>query len=156
MKLVYPAELYPREDGKGFVVDVIDLPGCITQGNCLADAIEMGIDAASGWILSEWEDGNTVPVATQMQSMNPRERDGFISALILDMDEYASKYGKKSIRKNITIPAWLNTFGEKHGLNFSRVLQEALLNISLSNDFPGIKTNHVGNDKDMADMIEER
>ena len=37
------------------------------------------------------------------------------------------KYGHKSVRKNITIPAWLNTFGEKNHINFSKVLSDALL-----------------------------
>ena len=42
-------------------------------------------------------------------------------------DAYSEKYGSKTIRKNITIPAWLNTYGEKRGINFSKVLQEALI-----------------------------
>ena len=52
--------------------------------------------------------------------------DGFVSLLSLDMDAYAAKYGSKSIRKNLTIPAWLNTFAEKKRLNVSKVLQDAL------------------------------
>ena len=47
--------------------------------------------------------------------------------LVLDIDAYAEKYGEKTVRKNISIPAWLNTYGEKNNINFSRVLQEALL-----------------------------
>ena len=47
--------------------------------------------------------------------------------LVLDIDAYAEKYGSKAVRKNITIPAWLNTYGEKNNINFSKVLQEALL-----------------------------
>ena len=42
------------------------------------------------------------------------------------MDAYAAKYGSKSIRKNLTIPAWLNTFAEAEQLNVSKVLQDAL------------------------------
>ena len=42
------------------------------------------------------------------------------------MDTYAEKYGEKAVRKNLTIPAWLNTFAEKNHINFSQVLQEAL------------------------------
>jgi len=130
MKLIYPAEFLPHEDGSGFTVVIHDLPGCVSQGKNLIDAMEMGIDAASGWILSEWEDGNTVPEATAMSEAKPKEKDGFISALILDMDKYMNKYGKKSIRKNITIPAWLNTFGEQHDINFSGILQSALFDLA--------------------------
>ena len=55
------------------------------------------------------------------------EKNSFINLLILDIDTYAEQYGEKCVRKNITIPAWLNTYGEKNHINFSRVLQDALL-----------------------------
>ena len=41
-------------------------------------------------------------------------------------DSYAEKYGRKSVRKNVTIPAWLDTFGEQAGINYSQVLREGL------------------------------
>ena len=48
MKLVYKAIFTPFEDGEGYTGEVPDLPGCVTEGNSLAEAIEMGQDAASG------------------------------------------------------------------------------------------------------------
>lgn len=42
------------------------------------------------------------------------------------MDEYRKKHNNKSIKKTLTIPAWLNTIAEKENVNFSQVLQEAL------------------------------
>lgn len=51
----------------------------------------------------------------------------FVNLFVLDMDTYSEKYGSQSIRINVTIPAWLKTFGEKQNLNFSKVLQDALL-----------------------------
>ena len=47
--------------------------------------------------------------------------------LVLDMDSYAEKYGEKAVRKNLTIPAWLNTFAENNHINFSQVLQDSLI-----------------------------
>ncbi len=124
MKLVYPAIFTPWEEGSGYTVVVPDLPGCVTEGRDLIEAIEMGADAASGWILDEMEDGNAFPGASDQIDC---PEGSFINFLILDMDSYAEKYGSKTVRKNITIPAWLNTYGEKHNINFSKVLQEALL-----------------------------
>ncbi len=46
--------------------------------------------------------------------------------LVLDMDSYTEKFGKKEVRKSLTIPAWLNTFAENNHINFSQVLQESL------------------------------
>ena len=131
MKLVYPAVFYPCEVNPGFCVIVPDLPGCISEGDSLTNAIAMGEDAASGWILGELEDGNKIPPASDIKDIHPDPEigDGFVSLLSLDMDAYAAKYGSKSIRKNLTIPAWLNTFAEAEQLNLSKVLQDALVAI---------------------------
>ncbi len=125
MKLTYPAIFYPYDEGDGYAVEVPDLPGCVSGGDTLAEAIFMGIDAASGWVLDELEDGKPVPKASGLKDIKPEE-DGFVSLLVLDMDAYAEKYGNKAVRKNLTIPAWLNTFAESHHINFSQVLQESL------------------------------
>ena len=127
MKLIYPACFYPLEDQPGYCVIVPDLPGCITQGDSLENAIEMAQDAASGWILDELEDGNKAPAASDIRSIVPDSSDGFVNLLLLDMDAYAEKYGQKAVRKNCTIPAWLNTAAEKADINFSAVLQSALM-----------------------------
>ncbi len=109
----------------GFTVEVPDLPGCVSEGDTLAEAILMGTDAASGWVLDELEDGKPAPEASPLDSIIP-ETGGFVSMLVLDMDAYAEKYGEKAVRKNLTIPAWLNTFAENNHINFSQVLQDSL------------------------------
>ncbi len=125
-KLTYPACFYPCEEHDGYTVTFPDLPGCVTEGASLVDAVTMAVDAASGWILDEMEDGHAIPSASRMQDVKPSSKDGFVSIIVLDMDAYAEKYGNKAIRKNVTIPAWLNTFAETHNVNFSQVLQNAL------------------------------
>ncbi|MDR3288609.1 MAG: type II toxin-antitoxin system HicB family antitoxin [Peptococcaceae bacterium] len=125
MKLTYPAIFYKDEDTGAYAVEVPDLPGCATGGDTLADAILMGIDAASGWVLTELEEGRPAPAASALDEV-PLESGGFVSLLALDMDAYAEKYGDKAVRKNLTIPAWLNTFAESNHVNFSQVLQDSL------------------------------
>lgn len=129
MKLTYPVVFIPWENESGYTIEVPDLPGCVSQGETLAEAIEMAVDAASGWILGELEDGNSFPGPSQVNEIDLRNYDegSFVSLVLLDMEAYAEKYGDKAVRKNITIPAWLNTYGEKNAINFSKVLTEALL-----------------------------
>ena len=130
MKLVYEAIFTPFEKGDGFTVEVPDLPGCVTEGDTLAEAIEMGQDAASGWILTELEEGNDYPKPSDHVIV---PEGSFSNYLVLDMDDYSERYGRKSVRKNITIPAWLNTYGEKNNVNFSKVLTDALLKQASNN-----------------------
>ena len=123
MQLTYPAIFYEGEGG--YAVEVPDLPGCTSGGDTLAEAILMGTDAASGWVLTELEDGKPAPKASPIKKIHP-EAGGFVSMLVLDMDAYAEKYGNKAVRKNLTIPAWLNTFAEERNISCSEILQEAL------------------------------
>ena len=127
-KLLYPACFYPCEEQEGYTVVVPDLPGCVTQGRSLLDAIGMAVDAASGWILDEMEDGNPIPPASKIEDVCADDRPGgFVNLIVLDIDAYAEKHGEKAVRKNLTIPAWLNTYAEANNVNFSRVLQDALV-----------------------------
>jgi len=130
MKLIYPALFKPFSDGSGgFVVEFPDLPGCVTEGRDMEEAIEMGVDAASGWILGELEEGESIPKASAYRDV-PVAKDEMVNMLLLDLDSYAEKYGDKAVRKNLTIPAWLNTFAEKNNLNFSQILQDALVTMA--------------------------
>lgn len=127
MKLLYPAIFTPFDDGNGFTVEVPDLPGCVTEGDNLIEAIEMGTDAASGWILGEIEDGNGFPAASD----EIKAPDGsFVNLLVLDIDSYAEQYGNKAVRRNITVPAWLDTYAQKNHLSLSKVVQDTLLTLA--------------------------
>lgn len=86
----------------------------------------MAEDAASGWILTELESGNAYPAPSDRASITAPD-GSFVNFVLLDMDSYAERYGSKAVRKNITIPAWLNSYGERNHINFSRVLTDALL-----------------------------
>lgn len=126
MKLIYPACFYTEEDG-GYSVEVPDLKGCITQGDSLEEAIQMAEDAALGWLLTTIEDGEEIPNSSKIQDIN-LEKEGFTSLLLLDLGVYSQKYGnRKSIKKTLSIPMWLNERAEKCGINFSKTLQDALL-----------------------------
>ena len=126
MKMVYPACFYEEIEG-GYSIEVPDLLGCVTQGNTLEEAIEMAEDAALGWLLTAIEENEKIPNPSKIEDIK-LERKGFKSLLLLDIDKYTEKYGsKKSIKKTLTIPEWLNSRAEKIGINFSKTLQEALL-----------------------------
>ncbi len=126
MKLSYPICLYPNDSG--YTVVIPDLKGCVTEGKDFSDAISMAIDAAGLWVLDELEEGGKPPKASDPAQIKADEYEGgIVSVIMLDMDEYAEKYGKKAVRKNCTIPAWLNTAAEAQHINFSAVLQSALI-----------------------------
>jgi antitoxin HicB len=126
MNLVYPACFYPCEEG-GYTVIFQDLPGCVTEGDTLSEAMDMAVDAASGWLLDSIENNEQIPQASDIKSIVADEyENGFVSLVSIDLDEYSKKYGDKAVKKTLTIPQWLNTLAERKGVNFSQILQTAL------------------------------
>lgn len=89
-KLIYPACFYPQSDNdRRYTVVVPDLPGCVTEGSTLEEAIEMATDASSGWVLDELEENHPIPKASNFRSIVPDSPDGFVNLLVLDLDTYA-------------------------------------------------------------------
>lgn len=126
MKLTYPALFIESEEVQGaYTVEFPDLPGCVTYGEDMAEAIFMAEDAASGWVLTSLEDGEVIPKASKVQDMEV-PKNGFVSVILLDIDKYSEKYGNKAVKKTLTIPAWLNSYTESNNISCSKVLQEAL------------------------------
>lgn len=69
MKLTYPACFYPCIGNNcGYTVEVPDLPGGVSEGKTLADAIFMATDAACGWVLDELEDRQPVHLKISFQT----------------------------------------------------------------------------------------
>ena len=124
-KMFYPAIFTPEDDG-GFSVSFPDIEGCFTQGETIEEAYEMAFDAL-GLALSFLEDEKRViplPSAPNKISLNENE---FIVIIEFDMLEYQKKHNSKAVKKTLTIPQWLNEDATALGVNFSQVLQEALL-----------------------------
>ena len=97
MKLIYPAIFKPFSDGSGgYVVEFPDLPGCVTEGKNLEDAYEMAIDAASGWVLGELEDGEQIPKASEYKDV-VADNACMVNMMLLDIDSYNEKYGEKGL-----------------------------------------------------------
>ena len=121
MKTVYPIILTPAKCG--YVVYVPDLQ-INTQGSDIADAIEMARDAIGIWGICEEDAGRNIPApSTDYPEHAP---DEIVTMVDIDFDAYRRAHDNRSIRKNLTLPAWLANKAEEAGINFSAVLQEAL------------------------------
>lgn len=130
MKRVYPVILTQAEDC--ILIEVPDLE-ILTQGKDLADAIEMARDAIGLTIITMQDKEQDVPMPSIEANINMKAatfaEDGVnMMALVdIDVEAYRRKYDNKTVRRNVTLPNWLNKEAEKAHLNVSRVLQEALM-----------------------------
>lgn len=121
LKRAYPVLMKRTDDG--YYVEIPDM-GTATQGNDIAEAMEMARDAIGLMGIDYQEDGEAIPEPYSVEF----SVDGFDISTLVDIDflEYRKKLENKAVKKNCTIPYWLNEQAEKEGINFSRLLQEAL------------------------------
>ena len=128
-KLFYPA-VFQKEEG-GFWVSFPDFPECFTEGDNLEQAYEMAVDALGLAIVSRKEEGVEIPEPTVPDDVEMN--DGILVVVNFDMMEYLRRHNSKAVKKTLSIPEWLNEEALRRGLNFSQVLQEALMKkISIS------------------------
>ena len=123
---IYPAVFYPEGDGK-FSVIFPDLNDLATYGDNLADAFVMAQEACGQYLFTSLRDGDTLPVPTPIDALEKDEDAAFINMVCVNLDEYARAYDDKAVKKTLSIPAWLNTACEKSGINYSKVLKDALI-----------------------------
>ena len=132
MKNVYPV-FFTKTDTV-VLVEVPDLE-ILTEGNNMTDAIEMARDAIELKCVSMEDDGTEIPLPSEINDLDvnngifAEEGTTVISFVDIDSGEYRRKIDTRAVRKNVTIPSWLNYEAEQAGINVSRVLQEALMDV---------------------------
>ena len=120
MLFVYPA-IFHKED-ESYWVEFPDLKGCNTYGSTIPEAMEMAQEALTGYLLSLLEHGDNIASPSDISAIHAV--DGFSSLVSCDINQYKDT---KAVKKILTIPSWLNDRAVSMGINFSQVLQEALL-----------------------------
>lgn len=136
MLSIYPACFYKEEDGYSVIFP--DLNWLATQGDTLEDAMEMAVECLASYLHTCQIDGDTIPKPSKMSDIDPMEvskkiapdeplGEAFVNMVSVDVAAYAKQHFEKSVRKTLTIPAWLNSAALERNINFSQVLQEALL-----------------------------
>ena len=122
MKKAYPIILTPDSDG--YTVYIPDF-NANTQGNDLAEAIEMARDAIGIMGIDMEDDKKVLPEPSSTANFKVNENE-LVSLVDVDFSEYRRKNEMKVVKKNCTLPSWLCYEAEKTNINFSQVLQAAL------------------------------
>jgi len=138
MKVIYPAIFY-QEKENGYSTFVPDLDNVSTCGNTLEEAIEMTEELIASTILDKMEEGIKIPKATNIEDVSFEKLEKYLDIenwdyiskfktyITVDISVYAEKWGKELIKKTVNIPKWINTKAEELKINFSKTLEEALL-----------------------------
>ena len=123
MKNSYPIIL--TSDESGYVVYIPDFD-INTEGDSLTEAIEMARDAIGLVGIDLEDDKKKIPAPSSMNSITKTNSDDIVTLVDVNFTEYRRKNDLRTIRRNVTLPSWLNFEAEKSGLNVSAILQKAL------------------------------
>ena len=132
-KLYYPAIMHPEAEG-GYSVWLHDIGGCVSQGETLSEAVE-NIKDALGLYYEDAIEGDSILPAPSAPNSTELEPGEFVVVVEFSPSEYLKTRSTKAVKKTLSIPAWLNSMAEAQQINFSAVLQSALverLNAGLS------------------------
>lgn len=124
-KLFYPAIFHKAEEG-GFWISFPDLPECFSQGENMEQAYEMAVEALGLALTSRKQEKQPIPVASDPSALTV-ESGSFLVVVEFDMLAYKKRTNSRAVKKTLSIPEWLNEEAIAMGINFSQVLQEALI-----------------------------
>lgn len=130
MKAVYPVIF--TQTKTNVLVEVPDLE-ILTEGRDVAEAVEMARDAIGITGISMQDHKEEIPHATNIEEIDVNagafssEGKSFVSLVDIDFDVYRRKVDMKTVRRNVTLPNWLNVAAEAAHINVSKLLQDALM-----------------------------
>jgi len=118
MEYVYPAVFEQNSDGS-FTITYPDLPGCISEGKTLGNAMYMAQNALTQWIEFLLEEKEPIPLASDIKKIKPSNNQ-FVNLIRADVRD------NRAVRRTVSIPGWLDTKAAEAGVSLSKVLQDAL------------------------------
>lgn len=124
-RLFYPALFHKAEEG-GFWISFPDIPECLTEGDNMEEAYNMAIDAL-GLCLSDMEKNNIPFPAPSPVDKITVDADAVLVVIEFDMLAYKKRTSSRAVKKTLTIPEWLNEQAIQLNINFSQILQDALM-----------------------------
>jgi len=128
--LTYLAAFETSSDRSSYSVFFPDMPGCLSVGATFEEARNHAAEALGLHIYGMEKDGDLLPAASDVHDIDPAEIEGcIISPITIYPDLFRHDMDNRSVRTNTTIPAWLKELAEASGINYSQVLQTALMEV---------------------------
>lgn len=124
-KLFYPALFHTAEEG-GFWITFPDFPECFSQGDTMEEAYDMAVAALGLCITDLLKEKSPLPEPSAPTGIVP-DASAVMLVVGFDLEEYRRRHNSKAVKKTLSIPEWLNEEALALNINFSAVLQEALI-----------------------------
>ena len=118
MEYIFPA-IFTKNDDGSYTITFPDLPGCISEGKSLVNAMDMAQDALTQWINYLSEEGEAIPNPSDIKTIDTTEKQ-FVNLILAKLRD------NRAVRRTVSIPGWLDAKASEAGISLSKVLQEGL------------------------------
>ena len=126
---VYPAVFSYAEDG--ISISFPDLPGCYSCGWTDEEALRMAKDALGGFLWCMENDGDDIPEPTMLNNLTVESNERLVLIEVY-MPLIRNAVDSKSVKKTLTIPAWMDEAAKAQNINFSQLLQKSIMEVLYS------------------------
>lgn len=132
MFVLYPAVFYKEKESIGYTVVFPDFDFGATCGDDVVESYKMASDYIGCWLYEYYVDNKDFPKASDIKNIVIEDdeysikEESFVSLVGIDMNEFVKKSENKTVRKNVTLPSYLNEMAKSRNINVSKILKEAL------------------------------
>lgn len=119
MEYIYPA-IFEQNNDNSYTITFPDLPGCISEGKSLSNAISMAQSALSQWVEYLLEEKENIPTPSDIKTIKPLPNQ-FVNLVRAEIRD------NRAVRRTVSIPGWLDVKAADAGISLSKILQEALI-----------------------------
>ena len=120
----YPAFFTYEDDG--ISIEFPDLPGCLPCGKTESEAFANAKEAMGFHLFGMEHDNEPIPVPSSIKNLTI-PNNAIVILVETFMPSIRDAALNRSVKKTLTIPAWLNYKAESANVNFSQILQEGLM-----------------------------
>lgn len=123
-KLFYPAVFH--KEGDGYWISFPDVPEALTEGDNMQEAYKMAVDCLGLALTVKIDENVPLPTPSVFENIELQDNE-FLVVVEFDFLDYKKQTSSRAVKKTLSIPEWLNKEALDKGINFSQVLQEALI-----------------------------
>lgn len=115
---IYPAIFHANDDGS-YTITYPDLPGCISEGKSLGNAMHMAQSALAQWMEYLSDKKLEIPSPSDFKSIKTSDEE-FVNLICADVKD------NRAVKRTVSIPKWMDEKVSEMGISLSRILQDAL------------------------------
>ena len=129
-RYIFPAvfTFYNDENGKSIGITFPDLPGCVSCGDNIQDALNMARDALGSHLFCMELDNDNIPTPSDCIELKTQlENNQEITLIDVFMPKFRDAANNKAVNRTVTLPFWLMQSAKSEDINLSQTLQDALM-----------------------------